>query len=105
MASFKNSAKGARYIHLVGGGRVLVEAGATATVDEGKIVRLGPDIAKAKKGDLKDPPAGLVDQVQKAAPDNEDPRKALRAEYEQKLGKKPFSGWDADELKRRIAAA
>ena len=28
----------------------------------------------------------------------------LRAEYTAALGKKPFNGWDADELRRRIAA-
>lgn len=27
---------------------------------------------------------------------------ALRAEYEAKLGKKPFAGWKADELHKRI---
>lgn len=30
---------------------------------------------------------------------------ALRAEYKQKLGKNPFSGWGADDLRRRIAEA
>jgi hypothetical protein len=29
--------------------------------------------------------------------------KALRAEYQAKMGKKPFPGWDAAELKRRMA--
>jgi len=28
----------------------------------------------------------------------------LRAEYEKAHGKKPFNGWDADELKAKIAA-
>lgn len=28
----------------------------------------------------------------------------LRADYEKAFGKKPFNGWDADELKSRIAA-
>lgn len=31
--------------------------------------------------------------------------KALRAEYHKKLGKRPFPGWDAEELKRRMAKA
>lgn len=30
---------------------------------------------------------------------------AFRGEYEAKLGKKPFMGWDAAELQKRIAAA
>lgn len=30
---------------------------------------------------------------------------ALRAEYEAKVGKKPFNGWNADQLREKIAAA
>lgn len=30
---------------------------------------------------------------------------ALRDEYEKVLGKRPFNGWDADELNSRIAKA
>lgn len=30
---------------------------------------------------------------------------ALRAEYLAQIGKKPFPGWDADELRRRMAEA
>ncbi|WP_422366405.1 hypothetical protein [Pelagibius sp.] len=30
---------------------------------------------------------------------------ALRAEYEEAVGKKPFNGWDADTLREKIAAA
>lgn len=29
----------------------------------------------------------------------------LRAEYQRVLGKRPFNGWDADELREKIAAA
>jgi len=29
----------------------------------------------------------------------------LRAEYAEKVGKRPFAGWSAEELQRRIAAA
>ena len=32
-----------------------------------------------------------------------DALKALRDEYQQKMGKRPFHGWDADELRERIA--
>jgi hypothetical protein len=31
--------------------------------------------------------------------------KALRAEYEKKLGKKPFNGWPAETLREKIGAA
>jgi hypothetical protein len=30
---------------------------------------------------------------------------AFRAEYEARFGKRPFMGWDADELRKRIAEA
>lgn len=31
--------------------------------------------------------------------------KALRAEYQQAAGKRPFHGWDVDDLKAKIAEA
>lgn len=36
---------------------------------------------------------------------NEGDLSALRADYLAKLGKKPFPGWDADELRRRMVEA
>lgn len=30
---------------------------------------------------------------------------ALREQYQTKVGKKPYHGWDADELRKRIAEA
>lgn len=30
---------------------------------------------------------------------------ALRVEYQEVVGKRPFHGWDADELRQRIAEA
>ena len=35
-------------------------------------------------------------------PEQTEDLKALRAEYQTKLGKRPFSGWGAEELKRRM---
>jgi hypothetical protein len=35
----------------------------------------------------------------------QDERPALRAEYEAKVGRKPYNGWDADTLREKIAAA
>lgn len=40
----------------------------------------------------------------KAAPPSEG-LPTLRAEYQAKIGKKPFPGWPAEELRRRIDAA
>lgn len=33
------------------------------------------------------------------------PLTALRAEYQEKFGKRPFNGWDAATLREKIAAA
>ncbi|MDV7392133.1 hypothetical protein RZS08_12290 [Arthrospira platensis SPKY1] len=38
-----------------------------------------------------------------AAPELTDELAALRAEYRSVVGKRPFPGWDADEIKRRMA--
>lgn len=43
-----------------------------------------------------------MDETQ-AAPVDE--RKALRAEYEKVIGKPPYMGWNADELRSRITVA
>jgi hypothetical protein len=40
-----------------------------------------------------------------AAEDAKDAVKALRVAYQEKFGKKPFSGWGAEELQRRMDAA
>lgn len=64
MATYRNSTKGARAIHLTNGTYVLVEPGATHTVEDAKISRLAPGFVRAKKGDLPDPPAGLVEKVE-----------------------------------------
>lgn len=39
------------------------------------------------------------------APDQDEDISVLRAEYQDKAGKKPFHGWDADTLREKIAAA
>lgn len=38
------------------------------------------------------------------APEKTDDLANLRAEYTEKMGKKPFPGWDADEIRKRMAA-
>lgn len=60
------------------------------------------------------PPKSVIDKAREAAPPAKEPaatpaapeideRAALREQYAAALGKKPFPGWDADELRRRIA--
>jgi hypothetical protein len=55
-------------------------------------------IGKAREVQARVPVQPPGPEAEKAA------RNALRAEYEKKLGRRPFTGWDAAELKRRIAA-
>ena len=38
----------------------------------------------------------------KAAPAARDPRRALRAAYKRRFGKKPFSGWDEATLRAKL---
>lgn len=38
-------------------------------------------------------------------PDHSDELSALRSEYQEKVGKRPFHGWDAETLKAKIADA
>lgn len=54
--------------------------------------------AKAFDHDGDGKPGGSV------APEPTDDLKTLRASYRELTGKKPFPGWDADELTKRIAA-
>lgn len=44
-----------------------------------------------------------VDLPKKAEAPSDDGMKALRDEYQQKMGKRPFNGWDVDELRERMA--
>lgn len=36
-------------------------------------------------------------------PDDQDAEKALRALYQERFGKKPFMGWDADTLREKLS--
>ncbi len=61
-----------------------------APKEEGQASKLAPE----KPDDAKDAPD----------PEGED-LKALRAEYQEVVGKRPFAGWDGDILREKIAAA
>lgn len=58
---------------------------------------------------IDDEPAKPVkaEKPEKAPADDtsKDDIKALRAEYQKKTGKKPFTGWSADQLREKMAAA
>lgn len=51
-----------------------------------------PPIPKALKAAVTPQPEGEVDE-----------RAALRAEYQEKFGKRAFPGWSADELRAKLA--
>ena len=53
------------------------------------------------------PPPAVAKQIEEAIlpPASVEDLKAVRAEYEAALGKKPFPGWGVDALKEKIAAA
>lgn len=69
--------------------------------------RLGYGPKRKKKKVAKPAQAEPAQPEPVQEPDAEpvDERIALRAEYEEVTGKRPFSGWSADELRARMAAA
>lgn len=118
MACYRNEARGARTIRKRDRSVLLVEPGATAIVDRREVLRLAPDVVwVSDEGDLPDVPDDLAEVVAKMdhdgdglpggskAPEHTDELKACRAEYQAKMGKRPFPGWDAAELKRRMGDA
>lgn len=83
-------------------------------IDERLLLATKRAVIARPEVDLPPPPAALLAQLDhdhngkpggSAAPDHTDEIKALREEYQEKLGKRPFLGWNAEELRRRIAAA
>jgi len=68
------------------------------------LIAVGRAKARRVPGKIAPPPADVVQKVvQSNPPDNaaEDLSK-LRSEYQELIGKRPFMGWDAAELQRRI---
>lgn len=70
-------------------------------VDEGRPRRQIPPIPEALK--TRALVAGGRSPADSGAP--VDDIGALRSEYETKIGRKPYMGWKADELRKRIAEA
>lgn len=58
----------------------------------------GNKVGATGTADLAPPPAQPADPAQP----QEDPRTPLRALYEKIFGKKPFMGWSADDLQKKI---
>lgn len=68
--------------------------------------------ARPRAEELPKPPARLVRKVIHAAADDVPPPDLVvnslslaRDEYQLKLGRKPYHGWDVEELRRRISEA
>lgn len=60
----------------------------------------------AQSVSVPDPDLDLENEDDTSAPapvSDADALKALRDEYQQKTGKRPYHGWNADELRERIA--
>lgn len=118
MARIRNDAKGARTIRLVDGSRRLVDAGETVDVAQHRIARMAGGLVMVD--DVPPIPAKLAAKAKGTTDADDDGRmggsisaaeaakaevKALRVEYQEALGKKPFPGWDAYTLREKIAAA
>ena len=63
------------------------------------LVAIGKAKMEREPGSIAPPPPGLVAKVQ----GNE--LADLRAEYQRRVGKRPFNGWNATTLREKIAAA
>lgn len=68
------------------------------------LVAIGKAKPVREAGTLPPPPADLAKKTKVPDTDKEALSK-LRAEYTELVGKKPFAGWKADELQRRIDEA
>lgn len=88
-------------------GPAILPANGEITVDLGafevEVMRHSPDIEISAADALDHDADGKKGGSTKQPADKD--LKALRAEYAEKIGKKPFGGWDADTLRAKIAAA
>lgn len=87
--------EGGRGHHLIDKAKYEADPSAFVVCDEnGQPIKADPldHDGDGKKGGSSKPPAS-------------DELKALRAEYAEKFGKKPFGGWDVDTLRAKIAEA
>lgn len=105
-AKIKNTSRAPQGVHCVDGLK-FIEPGATRTlvVADGYVERvkalpfLEAEWVDALDHDADGKKGGSVKQPA------DDDLKALRAEYAEKIGKKPFGGWDAETLRAKIAEA
>jgi len=89
-------------------GRTYAVAGAADEAEEKKLLAEGWHLTKEAAWGLKAkrPQLDHDDNGKEGgsvSPEPTDDLPALRAEYQAKMGKRPFPGWGADELRRRMA--
>lgn len=104
MTRFTNEAKGARGIVKNDSSYVFIDPGETVDIPSHE-VRWVPDGVTVSKPDPLDHdrdgrPGGSV-----APDDPQEALRAMRAEYQIVMKKRPFPGWDIAELERRMANA
>lgn len=63
----------------------------------------GPGDQKRVFQSAEDVPEGWEDHPSKVAEEEVDVMKGLRAEYQEKFGKKAFMGWDEATLREKLA--
>ncbi len=79
---------------------------AEAVREQAEVPPPPPEVAEKIKAAVTPKPLTFVEEPYAGeSPPAADERIALRAEYETALGKKPFTGWSADDLRDKIAAA
>lgn len=74
------------------------KAGRSVIINAGEVGELPEHLADEQ---IEAGAAEPIDDEDHAEPDDEGVP-ALRKQYEALLGKRPFAGWDADELRRRM---
>lgn len=112
-----NNSKAPRGVHSVSGGLVFIQPGETRTIDVANFERelRAPCLESVCTEDVSAPPPELAKLIAPFDGDGDGKPggskapagdlKALRAAYKEKMGKRPFSGWDAAELMRRMGDA
>lgn len=106
--AYRNETKGARAIHLTNGTYVLVEPGATADIEAGRVKRLAPGLVLADS-EVPPIPKDLAKKAKAAGGKAKQPAHTelgtARAEYKAKFGKQPGPRWSVATIREKIAAA
>ena len=88
----------------------IITAGRTHTTPHGQSRQFEMSEAEARNGEAEGIEIKRVGEAEKAAPETDekpeaDELAAVRAEYEEAVGKKPYHGWSIAELREKMAEA